>query len=179
MPTDVIKAVLEGKNKILFVRKFGTADTVKRPLLQTEHTFSYSRDLNSVVTKDGRAIAVGALETEIEMTILQAKNDPAQTNIKTAVIKGEKYEIWEVTVDEELKTVDLKYPAVYCQGYFGTWEETATSEDGVELSTTLTVEYEPQFGETVLTADEVELIQYLFTAMGEQPVNSPLYVAGP
>ena len=86
------------------------------------------------------------------------------------VIKGEKLELWEVTVDEEVKNEEEKYPAVYVQGYLGEWEEEAGAEDDATFSGTFTVEMEPQFGYATLTAEQEESAQYAFqdtTAVSE------------
>lgn len=169
---DVIKAVLEGKNKILLFRKLSEQNKEAAKLaFQTSHTFSYSRELETIVTKDGRIVRPGELESEVSIEALQSKSDPLAAMLKEAVIKGEKLELWEVTVDEELKDVDGKYPAVYAQGYLGEWEDEAGAEDDATISTTFTVELEPQFGYATLTAEQEEAIQYAFqdtTAVIEQ-----------
>lgn len=160
---DVIKAVLEGKNKILLFRKLSEQNKEAAKLaFQTSHTFSYSRELETIVTKDGRIVRPGELESEVSIEALQSKSDPLAAMLKEAVIKGEKLELWEVTVDEELKDVDGKYPAVYAQGYLGEWEDEAGAEDDATISTTFTVELEPQFGYATLTAEQEEAIQYAF-----------------
>lgn len=169
---DVIKAVLEGKKKILLFRKLSEQNKEAAKLaFQTSHTFSYSRELETIVTKDGRIVRPGELESEVSIEALQSKSDPLAAMLKEAVIKGEKLELWEVTVDEELKDVDGKYPAVYAQGYLGEWEDEAGAEDDATISTTFTVELEPQFGYATLTAEQEEAIQYAFqdtTAVIEQ-----------
>ena len=160
---DVIKAVLEGKNKILLFRKLSEQNKEAAKLaFQTSHTFSYSRELETIVTKDGRIVRPGELESEVSIEALQSKSDPLAAMLKEAVIKGEKLELWEVTVDEELKDVDGKYPAVYAQGYLGEWEDEAGAEDDATISTTFTVELEPQFGFATLTEEQEEAIQYAF-----------------
>lgn len=168
---EAIKAVLDGKNKILLFRKLSEQKTEAAKLVfQTSHTFSYSRELNSIVTKDGRIVRPGELESEVSVEAIQSKRDPLASMLKEAVIKGEKLELWEVTVDEDLKDVDGKYPAVYAQGYLGEWEEEAGAEDEGTISTTFTVEMEPQFGYATLTEEQEEAVQYAFkdTVAGEE-----------
>jgi len=163
MADEIIKAVLDGKNKILLFRKLSEQNTEAAKLsFQTSHTFSYSRDLESIITKDGRIVRPGELESEVSIEALQSKKDPLATMLKMAVIKAEKLELWEVTVDEDLKEDD-KYPAVYCQGYLGEWEDEAGAEDEAAVSGTFTVEMEPQFGMATLTEEQQEAIQYAFT----------------
>ena len=155
--------MMEGKNKILLFRKLAEQNTEAAKLaFQTEHTFSYSRSLDRIVTKDGSIIKVGELESEVSIEAIQAKDDPVKDMLRDAVLKGEKLELWEVTVDEELKTVDSKYPAVYCQGYLDSWEDAAGAEDESTVSGNFIVELEPQFGEATLTEEQQNAIQYAF-----------------
>jgi len=171
MSKEAIKAVLDGKNKVLLFRRLAdqTTDAAKLAF-QTTHTFSYSRELERIVTKDGTIVRPGDLESEVSLEALQSKRDPLVTELKTAVIKGEKLELWEVTVDEDVKNEEGKFPAVYCQGYLGEWEEEAGSEDDATFSGTFTVEMEPQFGFATLTAEQEEAVQYAFKDTVVDPV---------
>lgn len=154
--------MMQGKNRILLFRKLGdkSANAVKL-LFQTEHTFSFSRSLDSIVTKDGTLIKVGSLESSVSISAIQAKKDPLATMLRTAAIRGQKLELWEVSVDEELKE-DGKYPAVYAQGYLDSWEMPAGVEDEASISSNFVVELEPQFGLATLTAEQEESAQYEF-----------------
>lgn len=164
--------MMQGKNRILLFRKLSEQEGAAAKLVfQTSHTFSYNRSLDAIITKDGRIVKVGPLESEVSLEAIQAKNDPVSKMLKEAVIKGEKLELWEVSVDEELKTSDGKYPAVYAQGFLGSWEDSAGAEDEATVSSTFTVELEPQFGEATLTAEQEKAVQYVFkdTISGEVP----------
>lgn len=155
--------MLQGKNKILLFRKLKDQNKEAAKLaFQTEHTFSYSRSLDRIVTKDGTIIKVGELESEVSIEAIQAKNDPLRNELRDAAIKGEKLELWEVTVDEDLKTEDNKYPAVYAQGYLDSWEDAAGAEDESTVSGNFIVELEPQFGYATLTEEQEEAVQYAF-----------------
>lgn len=161
MPEENVE-MLQGKNKILLFRKLSDQSKQAAKLaFQTEHTFSYSRSLDKIVTKDGTIIKVGELESEVSIEAIQAKSDPLSEMLRDSVLKGEKLELWEVTVDEELKTGD-KYPAVYCQGYLDSWETPASAEDEATISSNFNVELEPQFGMATLTAEQQEAVQYAF-----------------
>lgn len=154
--------MLQGKNRILLFRKLSEQTNVAAKLVfQTEHTFSYSRSLDKIVTKDGTVIKVGELETEVSIEAIQAKSDPVSEMLRDSVLKGDKLEMWEVTVDEDLKLGD-KYPAVYVQGYLDSWETPASAEDEATISSNFQVELEPQFGEATLTAEQQEAVQYAF-----------------
>lgn len=163
----------QGKNKVLLFRKLADQTTTAAKLVfQTEHTFSYSRSLDKIVTKDGAVIKVGELESEVSIDAIQAKNDPVGKMLRDAVIKGEKLELWEVTVDEDLKeevlddvtqeVIATKYPAVYAQGYLDSWENGAGAEDESTISSNFMVELEPQFGMATLTEEQQLAVQYAF-----------------
>jgi|SRR5690625_1690439 len=173
MANGAIRAVLEGKNKILLFRRLADQDTDAAKLaFQTTHTFSYSRELESVITKDGSIVSPGDLESEVSIEALQSKDDPLATMLKEAVITGEKLELWEVTVDEDVQNEEGKYPAVYVQGYIGEWEEEAGAEDNATMSGTFTVEMEPQFGYATLTEDQQDAVQYAFRDTIAEPTGA-------
>ncbi|GAA5417697.1 hypothetical protein Pryu01_02772 [Paraliobacillus ryukyuensis] len=160
----MVNEMLEGKHKVLLFRKLSDqSQKAAKLVFQTEHTFSYSRELERIVTKDGGVIQVGDLESEVSIEAIQAKDDPIAQMLRQSVIDGEKLELWEVTVDEELKTEDNKFPAVYAQGYLDSWEDPASAEENASISSNFTVEMEPQFGEATLTAEQQQAVQYAFT----------------
>ena len=153
----------QGKDKILLFRKLSEQNEEAAKLVfQTDHTFSYSRSLDRIVTKDGAVVKVGELESEVSIEAIQAKGDPVGKMLRDSVKKGEKLELWEVTVDEDLKDEDGKYPAVYAQGYLDSWENTAGVEDESTVSSTFIVELEPQEGFATLTEEQEEAVQYAF-----------------
>lgn len=160
---DKLIEMQQGKNKILLFRRLTdqTVDNAIKLVFQTEHTFSYSRSLEKIVTKDGAVIKVGELESEVSIEAIQAKGDVLADMLRDSVLKGEKLELWEVTVDEDLKETD-KYPAIYCQGYLESWETPSSVEDEATISTTFQIEMEPQFGMATLTEEQQEAVQYAF-----------------
>ena len=137
-------------------------EAAKLVLFQTEHTFSYSRELERIVTKDGSLILVGGLESEVAIEAIQAMDDPVADIARDIVINGQKLEIWEVAVDDELKSPDNKYPAIYAQGYLDSWEDPANAEENAAISANFSVELEPQFGEATLTDAQQLAVQYAF-----------------
>ena len=153
----------EGKNKILLFRNLkeqGDVDGIKL-VFQTGHTFTMSRAIDKVNTKDGSINKIGDLETEVSIEAIQAKTDPVGDMLRQSVIDGDTLELWEVTIDEELK-VDGKYPAVYAQGNLDQWEWTADVDDEATISSTFFVNLNPQFGYTALTEEQEEAVQYAF-----------------
>lgn len=162
----------QGKNKILLFRRLSEQNTAAAKLVfQTEHTFSYSRSLDRIVTKDGTIVKVGELEAEVSIEAIQSKVDPVRDMLADCAKKGEKLEMWEVTIEEDLKDEDGKYPAVYAQGYLDSWENTASAEDESTVSSNFIVELEPQEGFATLTEEQEEAVQYAFkdTVSGEAP----------
>src|SRR5690625_6125973 len=85
--------MLQGKNKILLFRNMkNQSENAAKLVFQTEHTFSYSRELDAITTKDGKVIKVGELESEVEINAIQAKKDPVAEMLRDAVIDGERSE---------------------------------------------------------------------------------------
>lgn len=157
--------ILFGKQKILLFRRYKDKETkgATKLVFQTDHTFTVNRDIDRIQTKDGTVIKVGGLEAEVPIEAVQAKEDPTAVMLEDSVLKGEKLELWEVTVDEDLKNEEGKYPAVYAQGYLDSWEIGANTEDESTVSSTFTVEQVPQKGFTSLTEEQEQAVQYAFT----------------
>jgi|SRR5690625_3324587 len=153
--------MLEGKHKVLLFRKYGDKDAATKLVFQTEHTFSYNRELDAIVTKDGAVIKVGELESEVDINAIQAKTDPVAEMLQDSVVEGERLELWEVNIDPDVEEDD-KYPAVYCQGYLESWEPASSAEDEAEISSTFKVDLKPQFGMATMSEEQQETAQYAF-----------------
>jgi|SRR5690625_290124 len=153
----------QGRNRILLFRRLKDSNTEAAKLVfQTGHTFSLSRAIDRIITKDGSINKIGELETEVSIEAIQAKNDPVGEMLRDSFIKGDKLELWEVTIDEDLKNEEGKYPAVYAQGNLDGWEWTSEAEDESTVSSTFFVEMEPQFDYATLTEEQQEAVQYAF-----------------
>lgn len=163
MAEELRRAMLEGKNKILLFRLLkNQSEEAAKLAFQTDHTFSLSRDADTIITKDGRVVKIGELEGEVTgIEAVQAKDDPVASMLQSAVLDGEKLELWEVAVDKDLKEDD-KYPAMYAQGYLTTWDEGASAEDEATYSGDFVIELKPQFGMATLTEDQQDAVQYAF-----------------
>lgn len=92
---------------------------------------------------------------------MQSKDDPVAEMLQSAVLDGEKLEIWEIAVDEDLEE-EGQYPAMYAQGFLTSWEEGAGAEDEATYSGDFMIELVPQFGLATLTPDQENDIQYAF-----------------
>lgn len=164
MPQEVRRAMLQGKNKILLFRKLKDSDKDAAKLVfQTDHTFTLTRDMDKLPTKDGTLVKIGELEGEFAgIEAIQSKDDPVVEMLQSSVLDGEKLEVWELTVDEELKNEEGKYPAIYAQGYLDSWELPANVEDEAEISSDFQIELVPQFGYATLTEEQEDAVQYAF-----------------
>lgn len=159
MEVFILSEMVHGKHKVLLFRLLsedGTAEAAKL-VFQTDHTFSFSRSMDKITTKDGTLIKVGELESEVSIEAIQAKDDPVGEMLRDSVLKGQKLELWEATIDGE-----GPHKAVYCQGYLDGWEWTAGVDDESTISSTFNVELEPQFGEVTLTVEQETAVQYAF-----------------
>lgn len=157
------KGMLQGRNKILLFRLLKDSDKEAAKLsFQTDHTFSLERDGDYVETKDGKLFKLGDLEGEVSgIEAVQAKGDPVSKMLLDAMIDGEKLELWEVSVDEDLKEDD-KYPAMYAQGFLTSWESGSPTEDEATHSGDFMIDLVPQFGMATITEDQESTIQYNF-----------------
>ncbi|MDY0394791.1 phage major tail protein, TP901-1 family [Virgibacillus halophilus] len=164
MAEEARKGMLQGKNKILLFRLLKESEKEAAKLsFQTGHTFSLSRDSDSITTKDGKIVKLGELEGEVTgIEAVQSKDDPVADMLLQAMLNGEKLELWEVTVDEDVKNEEGKYPAMYAQGYLTSWEEEASAEDEATYSGDYSIDLVPQFGFATLTPDQEEAVQYAF-----------------
>lgn len=169
MPEEAVE-MQQGKNKILLFRRL--ADQGKevgiKLVFQTGHTFTMSRAIDKVNTKDGSINKIGELETEVSIEAIQAKRDPVGDMLRDSVVNGEMLELWEVTIDKDLKNEEGKYPAVYAQGNLDQWEWTAEVEDESTISSTFFVNLNPQFGYTTLTEEQENAVQYAFREIQAQ-----------
>lgn len=152
----------QGRNKVLLFRRLKDAETkpATKLVFQTDHTFSFSRSLDKITTKDGTVIKVGELESEVSIEAIQAKNDPTGNMLRDAVLKGDMLELWEVDIDPD--AAGLEYDAIYARGYLESWESGANVEDESAISSTFQVEMEPQFGKFTLSEGQQEAVQYAF-----------------
>lgn len=157
--------IVQGKDKILLFRKLGESSAALKLLFQVEHTFEFSRELDTIVTKDGTIVKDSGIESEVPIEAVQAKNDPAYEMLQNSVINGEMIEVWEVTLDEEMKE-GSEYPGIYARGRLDSWSIPANVEDEATISSTLIVEGVPQFGTTPIPAGlEESLSQYGFVKL--------------
>lgn len=120
--------ILEGTSKVLLFRELGKAEAFTL-VLQQEHEGSLSRERESVATKFGTVSRAGALEDEVSITAIQAKDDPATKKLKDAVRFSKPLELWEVNLAVKHNEQENQFASEYRQGYLTEWTETNPSED--------------------------------------------------
>lgn len=156
---------VQGIDTILLFRILSDGKTKSGTKLafQTEHELTESRDSDSVATKDGAIVTPQALETSLDVTSILAKDDELATDLRNALRKYQKIEIWEIDRSAAESTLpNAKYKATYYQGYVNEWSKNPTAEDAIELSMSITIEGEGQDGFATLTASQQEVVQYAF-----------------
>lgn len=159
--TTATNEMLQGVKRIILWRYLKDAETKpgSKIALQTEHEASSSRDINAVPTKDGTKRSLGQVEQEVEVTSYLADSDEVD-RMKEAHEMGEKIEVWDVT--NEHPDENGKYKATYYQGFIGEISEKAPNDDGIEVTTTISVDGIGKRGRTILSDDQAEILDYLF-----------------
>ncbi|RXK19094.1 phage major tail protein, TP901-1 family [Macrococcus sp. DPC7161] len=120
--------IAEGVSKVLYFRKLGET-TAATLVLQTEHSKSYKRDREAVVTKAGRVFRAAQLEDEISISALQSTSDDAYKMIDNSIVDGYALECWEVDLSKKKPDSTNQFQAEYRQGWMTEWESTSPAED--------------------------------------------------
>lgn len=134
----------------------------------TENGRTLSVDADSTATKDGSVRAPGVPEQEVTSTSIMTKNDPRINEIEDATLDGEKFEIWEINLDEPVSGQTNKYKGKYFQGYCTEFEKTTNAEDMAELSLTFGLEGKGARGNCTVTDAESAQAGYVFTNTTQQ-----------
>ncbi|SIT91713.1 phage major tail protein, TP901-1 family [Edaphobacillus lindanitolerans] len=171
LESKALDGVIWGKDKILLFRVLGDTEAASKLAFQTSHTFSFSPDKETIKTKDGNVIRDNGTETEVSIEAIQKKGDPLFGLLTVAVLEGLTLEVWEVTVDEDLKT-EAGYPAAYARGQLTAWEWPAGAEEEATVTGTLLVEGKPKWGYTPLSADQETAVEYAFRDAGAIPTEA-------
>lgn len=156
--TGVLQPIF-GKNRVLYFRKLGDAEAGAKLAMQTEHTWSYERSIDSTQTKDGAVSSDGGLETTLEINALSS-NDEVNRLLKDSVVEGFKLEVWDVDLTQPES--ENQFPATYAQGLLDSWEIPAPNDGPVEISTSMIVDAKPVEGKVTVTKEDQAAIQYAF-----------------
>lgn len=150
-----------GKDRILLFRTLSEAGDVgaAKLALQTEHTWSYDRSIDSTVTKDGNVTSNSGLEVTLDINAV-VSDDPVNQMLYESVVNGHKLEVWDIDLGAEGDAGT--YRAKYAQGLLESWEDPAGVEDLSELSTTMRIDDYPKEGFATLTEEQEEEVMYAF-----------------
>lgn len=126
---------------------------------QTNHDTSSSMEVSKEPTKDGIIVSTGQIEQSINVTTYLSNEDGDIDNLKDAHEEAKLIELWDI---DSNKDDDGKYPATYYQAYLTEITETAEAEGAVEVELTFEVTGIGKRGLTDLSAEQEEVIQYVF-----------------
>lgn len=134
-----------------------------RIAFQTEGELTETRDSDSVPTKDGILRVPGQLEVEGSFTAIFSRDDPNEKKLRDALRDGKKVEFWEIDSANEGTSTDAgKFEATYYQGYLTERSKSFNAEDHAEISYSYSMEGKGQDGYATLTAEQAEVVQYVF-----------------
>lgn len=154
--------IAEGVSKVLYFRKIGDATDGATLVLQQEHSKSYKRDREAVVTKYGRVFKKGSLEDEVSITALQATDDPCYEMLEDSIVEGYAIECWEIDLSKKDESSG-KFQGEYRQGWITEWESTSPSEDDPTVEGTMVTFSKRQKGLcTVPESDLQGILGYVF-----------------
>ena len=170
MTTTELKPV-HGKHKFLLFRLLedATKKAAAKLALQTEHEWSYERDIEMTKTKDGSMPTSGALEVTLDITAI-ASYDEVNEMLFKAVTEDKTLEVWEI--DTNKPTAGGKFSAVYARGKLSSWTLPNNLDSFVEVSTSFSVEGVPVTGEATLTAEQKLLIASAYDFMDTTQVTA-------
>ena len=156
--------LISGRNLILFFREYDkrNEEDASRLKFQTEHTMSFGKDVEGVLTKDGIINTITDAESTADITSKAYIDD--EEVITTWEILEEMYhrdakvEVWEVDITRASPD-NLEVNPTYYQGYFSNYEVSAPADGEVELSYTFNIDGKGVKGTDTLTAEQLSAIQ--------------------
>lgn len=138
------------------------------PAYRTDGSTSLGGEYLDEQTQQGRLIEKSTDEHTIDLTTYFAPKDPSVKVIEEASTKGDSVKVWEVIVDESVKTVDEKtqedkYPAKFGYAKVGDYERSAGVTDFVEISYSLNVVGSLKDGRFPLTQEEIDQLNSVYS----------------
>lgn len=131
------------------------------PSYRTDGTTTLGGEYLDEQTQQGRLLEKSTDEHSIEVTSYYAPQDPSVGVIEDASRSGKSVKVWEVIVDDSVKTVEDNqdtYPAKFGYAKVGEVERSSGTTDYVELSYTLDVIGALKDGRFPLTQEEIALL---------------------
>lgn len=160
----------KGIDVILLYRnlKKQSEEDAKTVTYQTEHSFGMSRSSDATETKDGTVQTVGAIEYDFSSTALYERGSATLKMLYDAFMKNETVEVWIIDKLDPQEGDTDKFAAKYMQVFISNYEETASSEDDVEVSLEYAVQMLHQDGYATLTTEQQNAVQYAFVDTTKQ-----------
>lgn len=156
--------LIQGKDLLLFFRRekdHVTEDGAKLRF-QTEHSITMEKESEATVTKDGIINTISDGENVIEIVSLAYRDDKATLEtweeLRNWFEDNEKVEVWEVDITSAVGGASDRYRTTYYQGYFSSFELSATAEEAVELSYTYVIDGNGVRGNDTLTEEQQSAI---------------------
>ena len=137
------------------------------PAYRTDGSTSLGGEYLDEQTQQGRLIEKSTDEHTIDLTTYFAPKDPSVKVIEEASTNGDSVKVWEVIVDDSVKTVDEttqedRYPAKFGYAKVGDYERSAGVTDFVEISYSLNVVGALKDGLFPLTQEEINQLNSVY-----------------
>ncbi|HEQ4775843.1 TPA: phage major tail protein, TP901-1 family [Streptococcus pyogenes] len=170
-----MEELIQGKKFLLFFRRLADAGSKAADKLkfQTEHAIKMEKEKEATKTKDGIINSLSDGENTIDIKSFAYTSDEKTTAIWKELRKyfkaGDVVEIWQVDLTSKGKD-DQKYEAEYFQGYFTSFEISASADSQVELSMTYAINGNGAEGKDTLTSGQQQAVSdvlYKYKSMAE------------
>lgn len=154
--------LISGKDLVLFFRRRADSETEDGAKLkfQTEHSLSFGKENESVVTKDGTMNTISDGENTADITSLAYVEDTGTVNVwkelRTWFKANDLVEIWQVDLASVLTN---EYDVEYFQGYITTFDISAPADGNVELSMSYAINGNGAEGKDTLTPEQLATIE--------------------
>lgn len=137
------------------------------PAYRTDGSTSLGGEYLDEQTQQGRLIEKSTDEHTIDLTTYFAPKDPSVKVIEESSTSGDSVKVWEVIVDDSVKTSDAEtqedlYPAKFGYAKVGEYERSSGVADFVEVSYSLNVIGSLKDGNFPLTQEEINLLNSVY-----------------
>lgn len=154
--------IKQGARSILFFRDYlkSKLEDGARLRYQVEHSVDFSKNIESLITKDGSEVVVNEGENTISVTSYAYDEEDGGValwkELRTMFKASHEVEIWEVDLDslDESGQVDV----TYFRGFFGSVSEPKPAEGAIELSFEYTIRGQGVEGKETLSQSQLDVI---------------------
>lgn len=168
-----MEELIQGKKFLLFFRRLADAKSKAADKLkfQTEHAIKMEKEKEATKTKDGIINSLSDGENTIDIKSFAYTSDEGTTAIWKELRRyfkaGDVVEIWQVDLTSKK---DQDYEVEYFQGYFTSFEISASADSQVELSMTYAINGNGAEGKDTLTSGQQQAVSdvlYKYKSMAE------------